>query len=301
MVKFYKSLQWKLTASFVILILLITALTYVYTYSEAKKALKDTIKDQLRMTADLAASQFTPEMIDTIVSLKTGDDSRSDYNAINLKLYDMRKNNPDISEFYGMRKEGDNIVFIFDDWTISTPDDCSLIGDVYVDYDPVLLEAFEGKNVASEDFYTDEWGTWLTGYAPLRDKDGVVIAVLAVDMKVDTVQEKINFIGSLIYVIMGAAVLLAGLLILFFSATIIKDINKMTKVANKISSGDMAFELPEIKSKNEIYELNEGLKSVVAAVEFLKSEAETKNKPSPPVEVKKAKKSKPKKSKKGKR
>jgi adenylate cyclase len=231
-----------------------------------------------------------------MVSLKPGDDERPDYVALNQKLYSMRKNNPDISEFYGMRKEGDEVVFIFDDWTITNPEEQSNIDDEYSDYDLVLLEAFNGKNIASDDFYTDAWGTWLTGYAPVRDSSGRVVVVLAVDMNVNVVQQKINFIGSLIYVVMGAAILLAALLILFFSATIIKDINRMTKVANKISAGELDFQLPEIKSKNEIYELNEGLKSVVAAVEFLKEEAESKSKPAPVAAVK-DKKPKPKKAK----
>jgi len=36
--------------------------------------------------------------------------------------------------------------------------------------------------------------------------------------------------------------------------------------------------LPEIKSKNEIYELNEGLKSAVAAMQFLQEKAEENEK-----------------------
>ncbi len=89
--------------------------------------------------------------------------------------------------------------------------------------------------------------------------------------------DKQKFIGSLLYTIIGLSIVLAGLIILFFSRTIIKDITNLTKATNKISQGELDFQLPEIKSKNEFYELNEGLKSVVAAVEFLKDVAAEKN------------------------
>ena len=95
-------------------------------------------------------------------------------------------------------------------------------------------------------------------------------------MKVEKVLDKQKFIGSLVYIIMGASIMIAGLIILFFSRTIIKDIKSLTTAAGRISQGELDVQLPEIKSKNEIYELNEGLKSVVAAVEFLRDVAEEK-------------------------
>jgi hypothetical protein len=40
-------------------------------------------------------------------------------------------------------------------------------------------------------------------------------------------------------------------------------------VARRVSEGHLDVQLPVIKSRNEIWELNEGLKSMVAAVEFM--------------------------------
>jgi signal transduction histidine kinase len=101
--------------------------------------------------------------------------------------------------------------------------------------------------------------------------------VIGVDMAVEKVLAKQKFIGSLLYIIIGLSIVIAGLIILFFSRTIIKDITNLTKATIRISQGEIDVQLPEIKSRNEIYELNEGLKSVVAAVEFLKDAAVEKN------------------------
>jgi len=281
MVKFYNSLMFRLTASFVILILTITGMTYLYTYMEARKALKSTIKDELMQLADMAVSQFTGETLQKYKALKPGEEDSKGYMDIVTMLYNFRKNNKDISEFYGLRfgdKANKKLVFTFDDWKIDRREELAKIDDPYDDYDEKILDAFDGKIASSDDFYTDDWGTFLSGYAPIKDEDGTILGVLGVDMRVNTVQAKIDFIGSLIYYVMGAAILVAGIMVLLFSMTIVKDIGKMTALANKISNGDLDFELPEITSKNEIYLLNEGMKSIVAAFNFLKEYAESKDK-----------------------
>jgi methyl-accepting chemotaxis protein len=65
---------------------------------------------------------------------------------------------------------------------------------------------------------------------------------------------------------------------MYFSRTIIKDLNSITKVARSISNGELNVDLPTIKSKSEIYELNEGMRSVLAVVEFLTDEVDGKSK-----------------------
>jgi methyl-accepting chemotaxis protein len=166
--------------------------------------------------------------------------------------------------------------FLADDAYLETPDDFAKIGEEYTDYDEALVQGFTAAT-ASPEFYTDKWGTFLSGYAPLKDETGNTVAVIGVDIAVEKVLAKQKFIGSLLYIIIGLSILIAGLIILFFSRTIIKDIKSLTKAATRVSQGELDVQLPEIKSRNEIYELNEGLKSVVAAVEFLKDVAVEKN------------------------
>src|SRR3989344_3899151 len=50
-----------------------------------------------------------------------------------------------------------------------------------------IPEAFEAYNgpLTSTELYTDEYGTVLTGYAPIKDENGNTVAVLATDIKAD--------------------------------------------------------------------------------------------------------------------
>lgn len=277
MVKFYNSIMFRITLSFFLLVLIITGFTLKYAQTAAEDALLDTIKGELRHTADAAAAQFTPEDIEALKGFEPGDESSPEFLAILNKLYLLRRDNPDVTEFYSMKLVGpEEMVFVLDDWRIDDetgmdePTEPSLINDPYADYDPSVLIAFDGITSVSEDIYTDEWGSFLSGNAPIKDAAGNVVGVISVDMDVSTVQEKITFLGNLVYFLMFGAILAAALLIFIITMTIARDLKKLTDLANRVSSGDIVSEFPEIRSKNEVYELNEGLKSMVAAVNMLK-------------------------------
>ncbi len=56
---------------------------------------------------------------------------------------------------------------------------------------PDNVEIFKALSepIATSNFYEDDWGKMITGYAPIRTKDGNTIGVLAVDMKADRLEE----------------------------------------------------------------------------------------------------------------
>jgi PAS domain S-box-containing protein len=52
---------------------------------------------------------------------------------------------------------------------------------------PEMRRCFlEGRPTADTDLTVDKWGVWLSGYAPLKDKNGRVVAVVGVDMNAET-------------------------------------------------------------------------------------------------------------------
>jgi len=275
MTKFYNSLQFRLTMSFLVMILLISGFSYFYTYHSAKEAIKECSREELMQASEMVVSQLTADRISRLLSFKNGVENDASYIEMVNFARKFRERTPDLANIYVMKKDGDKIRFILDDLPPGAGNDPAAIGEEYTDFESMLLEAFDGKTSASTAFYTDKWGTFLSGYAPVIDSGGRVLMVVGIDMKVTKAVEKQNFIGSLIYFVMGISILAAVLLIFFFSATIIKDINSLKLVANKLSAADINVDIPEIKSKNEIRELSEALKSVMAAITQLKETAET--------------------------
>lgn len=274
MVKWYNSLETKLTVSFLVLILLVSMSTFSFTVQEAKTAITNQMKEELILSANIMSSQVDGDLLNQIHGEE--DTENEAFMQVYKKLDELRGDNTDIITYlYVLRLDDDgNARFIVD---VDYLEDG--VVDVYADdlYEDAPIEDIEKGMVAplaSDEPYTDEWGTFMTGYAPIYDSDGNVAGVLGVDFDIATVKEKQDFLSSLVYYILFGSILAATSVILYFSRTIIKDLNSITKVANSISNGELNVDLPEIKSKSEIYELNEGMRSVLAVVEFLTDEVE---------------------------
>lgn len=278
MVKWYNSLGTKLTVSFLILILFVSMGTFLFTVQEAKTALTDQMKEELVLTAKVMSSQIDGDLLYQINGKQ--DTENAAFMQVYKKLDELRGDNGDIITYlYIMRlDEEGNARFIVD--ANYTEDG---VIDVYANqlYEEAPIEDIKKGLTAphvSAEPYTDEWGTFMTGYAPIYDSNGNIAGVLGIDFDIATVKQKQDFLSSLVYYILFGSILAATSVILYFSLTIIKDLNSITKVAENISNGELDIELPVIKSKSEIYELNEGMKSVFAAIEFLSGEAEKNSK-----------------------
>jgi len=261
--KLYHSLETKLILSFVLLIVVITLGTFLFTFSQTKNALLDSTKDDMLQKIGLVSTQVSAEDIDKLLQFKPGDDQSPEYQAMISKFVYMRSLSPDLINFYAMVIDGNTITFAFDD----AEDDAASIGQIYENPDPELFKSVSGLSV-SKNFYTDEWGTFLSGYAPLKTLDNGATLVIGADMEATSVIERQNFIGETIYFIMGGAILIAAIIIGLFSVTIIRDIRKLSKTANEISKGNTNVSVDVVR-KDEIGELAESFSRMVASLKIM--------------------------------
>jgi adenylate cyclase len=257
------SLQTKLIVSFVALIVVIAGGTYLYTFDQAKQALLQGAHDDLAQIIGITSTQFTAQEIAQIEQFKPGDDQTPAYVAVQAKLQKMRSISPNVANFYIMQIEGDKVVFLVDD----AQDSPALIGEVYQHPEPRLFQASQGVQV-SESLYTDEWGTFLSGYAPIQGTSGTTTLIVGADILADTIVARENFIGNTIYFVMAFAILIAGVIIGLFSLTIIRDIKKLNKVAEEISMGDTDVSV-DVHRKDEIGELASSFGRMVASLKIM--------------------------------
>ena len=256
------SLQTKLTVSFIVLILVVSGLTFVFTYGESKTALKETTQDELRGLASVIATQIDG---DAMATLRPGDEETPEFLAIRNQLDTIRLSNPDILYLYTMRQVGDTVEFIVD--ADYGTDDGAAIGDVYDAVNSPLLAGFVAPSVDSE-FVTDQWGTILSGFAPVRDSSGAIVGLVGVDMDSNRVIQRQDFVGSTIFIVIGIAVLIAGGLIALFSRTIIRDIRTLNATANAISTGNTNVSV-DVERKDEIGELADSFGRMAASLKIM--------------------------------
>jgi HAMP domain-containing protein len=276
MTKILNSLQTKLTISFIVLILVVSLLTYLFTFKETKKGLKEITQTELIALSSVIANELSGMQAEEMASFKPGDESSEKFIALADKLKSIRNSHPDIKYLYAMKKEGEKLFFMVDPDYGNTEDPGAAIGEEYEEVNERMFTAFEKPSVDNE-FTTDKWGTLLSGYAPIRDTRGSVAGIIGVDMSSDLVIAKQNFIGKTIYGIIIISILLAASFIFFFSKTIIKDIRKLNNIANDISMGNMSISM-DVDRKDEIGELAESFGRMVASLKIMMMNDNTSDK-----------------------
>ncbi|MEK7452642.1 MAG: cache and HAMP domain-containing protein [Patescibacteria group bacterium] len=82
--------------------------------------------------------------------------------------------------------------------------------------------------------------------------------------------------GGSMLIILITVFLLDLIIIIIVTRAIVRPIESLTESASKISRGEANVMIPEIKTKDEIHDLAEAMKGVLAAVEFLRDEIDKK-------------------------
>jgi len=263
MQKIIHSLQTKLIISFILLITIIAGGIFFFTFTKTKKALLDSTKEDMRQIIGITAQSISQEDIALLTSLQPGQENTEAYIALKNRIANLRSSSDTIINFYVLHIDNGKAIFNLDD----IADEPASIGETYDDAEPKLFDAVNGPTV-SDDVYTDQWGTFLSAYAPLKNANGETILIIGADMEATKVIQRQNFIGNSIYVIMGIAILISMLIIGYFSLTIIKDINKLNKSAEEISKGNTNVVI-DVHRKDEIGALADSFGRMVTSLKIM--------------------------------
>lgn len=156
----------------------------IYSYEVARTGIQDATRNELSSVAGVMATQFDAK---ELAGLKPGAEFSQDYLAIVKKLRAMRSMDDRITNAYILKVAGqDKITFLVDDLFLDDPAGSGQIGEVYDSPDRMDIFGALSLPTASQKPYTDKWGTFMSGYAPVDDSAsgslGNTTAVLGVDM-----------------------------------------------------------------------------------------------------------------------
>lgn len=106
-------------------------------------------------------------------------------------------------------------------------------------YTDEMRRAFDGNVVITKKPYTDNYGTFYSGYAPLYDSNENIVALVAVDMKADSVELlKKDLINKTIMIFITCFVV-GNIFLYMFSKELGKGFNSITLRLKKIGKGDL--------------------------------------------------------------
>ena len=247
----YPSLRRRLALVLIILAALFSAGVSSVFYLNFRQELRNSLQHRLENITTLASLQQDGDVLLNVQS--EGDENFIKIREQNLKI---RRAEPELRFVYTMQKDAQGIYFVVDAG-LPSEEGYSPFGTRYEEPGPALVENFDSMTgtILEPEFYTDEYGTFLSGYAPIFSSEGQRVGVIGVDITANTIlareQEYRNRL-IIIFLIALALIVVAG----FVSADYLaKPIVGLRDAAEKISQGDFTHRITKIPGTRELADL----------------------------------------------
>lgn len=159
-------------------------------YQQAEKDLDKEFRTNLLNLALSASLLVDPE---AQLKLKAGDENTPLYKRLIAPLARFQKTHPEIRYVYTYIEHEGKVIFILDptppgDHDGDGVEDKSYIGDPYEADEENIRQMIEplrtGKPITTP-IITDQWGSFVSAYVPLRNKQGKIVGALGVDILAD--------------------------------------------------------------------------------------------------------------------
>ncbi len=208
------AIQKKFFLSHFLVVLLVSGSTGTYFYLSAADSLMASLKNRLQNSAAMISQAVDAGRL---TKIKGPEDTQTPvYRELLHLLRTFKKTNPDIAFLYLMRREGPRVIFVVDSDETAAQ---ALPGREYQNIVPALWTGFD-RPAVDQQITQDEWGSFMSGYAPLKNGGGTFLVGL--DMRADEVQRKFRQLRFSGILSMAASLLLA----LFFSRLLASHFNR---------------------------------------------------------------------------
>jgi methyl-accepting chemotaxis protein len=241
-----KSIQGKLIISFVILIFITNLVTGIVNYkTDNVREFQKTRQEVLRL-ASTAALLIDGDSHEKLT--KEQDQLSDTYREIRAKMQSFKKETG-VRYIYTLALNGeDKTKFIID----TDEEEGADLGYEY-DYLPAMENAFNGTSSVDTKMNTDEWGTFLSGYAPVKNSEGKVVAIVGLDLDVSYILAQRNQLIRRIAINMIFSMILTLILVILLSRKIVKPIHYLVERFEELSlsGGDLTQRI-EINTGDEL-------------------------------------------------
>ncbi len=244
------SLRYKLTFSIVLFGAFVTGLLSFLLFTTTRAQMRSDFRQRLQDIVGVGALSIDGDLHESL--LHSEQEGNPDYLAIKRILKKIKARAEDLHFVYTMRTgPGGQIMFVVDE--SDDPEEIAHLGEIYADASSFLVRHISGLESAmvEQDFYTDHWGTWLTGYAPILNREGQRVGVLGVDIKASRILNHEKNLLILFLSIFLASIALSSLLGVFLGKRLSAPILVLKEGAERIGRGDFTNRI-EVRSQDEL-------------------------------------------------
>jgi len=248
------NIRVKIVTAFTIVALVSLGILGAVTYFNYRNQVREDIRQRLLNIVSITAIQQDGDLH---AALQTAEDNQTEVYQQMVAVNDaILATDPDLEYVYTMRlNEAGQIEFVLDSGVGEDYERVD-VGYVYEDASQLLTKNFATLNhpIVEEEFYSDEWGTFLSAYAPIYKQDGTVDGIVGVDITADKVVAQERSVLYLILGTTGAALVIVTLLGLWLGTVFTRPILDLSHTAQNVADGDLSARA-EIDSKDEVGDL----------------------------------------------
>jgi len=251
------SLSAKLMGSFIILSVITSLIVGYVSYISAYKAEMDLLRQNLVSLAQSATLLIDGDQHQKI---GPGEENTAVYQSQRQTLQRFQQQ-ASVTYVYTLAAgEKGDLQFIVD----ADPEEPAAIGEEY-ESTATMLSALQGDAAADEEPYSDRWGTFLSGYAPIYNSQSQIVGIVGVDLDVSYVKDMAVtlFVRMTVGCLLG--ILVAVLISRMLAAVIRRDLEKIVLKVKDIAtnSGDLT-QTVDIRTRDELGELGQEMNRLIA-------------------------------------
>jgi signal transduction histidine kinase/ActR/RegA family two-component response regulator len=183
-------------------------------YRVSHQLLMHSVKTRLKDLVTVVAAEIDPDLHTFISTSK--DAGTLEYRQAVEPLLRLRKAVPDLHYAYTLRQGQQGFTYVLDSTSFpSRPrqkSDVVVLGQLDPDVpEAAQLAAATGLATVSTSPTTDQWGTFLSSFAPITDRNGTTIGIVGIDLSLATLNQKLGPLRLTLGLILLGNALLAGL------------------------------------------------------------------------------------------
>lgn len=230
------TIRMKMLIVFMSLFTVFFAAAFYWFYQFSTERMMDELRKNLVVSASTAASMIDPAEHTQVFESGTEGDAQYEHIASQLRI--ARDGNLRAAAVYTAVRSSNPTELLFVVSADEDPETRAHLGEAYdASGAPEMLKAFDGP-IADVEMGADEFGVWLSGYAPIRDANGNAVAIVGVDMDasdVTALQTQIRNVSILVFILAYIAVFVA---VYFVSNALTRPLLRITDAARQLENDE---------------------------------------------------------------
>ncbi len=259
----------KLYLSLIAIAMLSSSLGLWIMFTEVSQFVWTELRSKAITVASTTASLLNPELLKQIHN--RSDENSEAYLAIRNELRKARDANRrehiTVKYLYTLRPDPDNpniLLFLVD--AEENPMNLSHAGDIDVNSLDLKIVQHLNEDYSPNSFIKDPWGVWMSGFAPVYDREGNYVATVGADISAVNVRAKIDSLIDDGILSLGCALLLALLGSYFLSRKVSTSLSTLCDSVAVIGRGNLDYPVT-LHTSDEFEELARAISSMARGLQ----------------------------------